>query len=84
MKIEAYLHTKERGCKPSEHFKDQWLKNEALHPKLKNIPVAISENITALPVIKLFNKFGIKVLEIKGNTVLRLDLLENFIMNYED
>jgi len=84
MKIEAYLLTKERGCRPSDHFKDHWINNDTLHPTVKNIPVDVAENSTALPVIKLFNKFGIKVLELKGNTVLRLDLLENFIMNYED
>lgn len=84
MKIEAYLHTKERGCKPSDHFKDHWLKCETLHPLAKSIPVEVAENATAMPMVQLYDEYGIKILELKGNTILRLDLLQNFIMNYED
>lgn len=78
MKILAYLNTNEGGCNFSEHFIKQWIENDKLHPKCKDIIVQ-TMTTEKEPIVELFVE-GRSYKRMVGSEI-RPDLLQELILN---
>lgn len=75
--IHAFLNPIERGCNYSKHFKEQWIENDTLHPKVKEVKVKVQKTYFT-PQINVYKDDHV-IISMKSNMINPAKLQEELL-----